>query len=661
MVLAAEWLSALCSLIAAIVAVVTLITVYLAGMQILSRRQLYRLGFSYRSLGPWKTKVVKPSFAKMQTHIKTPTVSLARLVAKRWQPKLTFPKGLPIPDSDLEEGQRLMAEASWVNYLEALGLTPQDDKFYDMQYESELVNGIVPMRWKGKDLVGICSLLGFQAVIDCDDYAQNFKKAMPLPSQWSGPLGWIQFRSSSDTCIAEFRRRAVVKNEFPKMFYDYYIDFPTNKLCLITRLWQSVNGLYSPGIADEKPDVFVLGGAEKPGKDDDEKPRSIIDICDILLKSKDKLPDQEELLNKMFGKPSKWPSGVRPDNIENAQAHATKASAADDSGLEALIRGITGKTSGSDDDEKLEQLQLVIPCPGLLSVIVQGELADTRGLDFGKHNMLEYERKFIQPEDYSYSKQTHPYRLGSLCLGDKSLGHFKKAALHLQPDGFYFTPPPSVYADVSNMWHNVTQISKQSGFKHIFLQDKLDKWRSNGILNKDFKPVANTLYHAMSLCNELQRIKKTCRSILSFEDLRIISQASKSVRKIVSTTNNMASSPIDLIWAMIYSPELLNDVSKRFEFQDLAPEYIFEKSFTAKIKNGCIDCTALTSKEKDLSSALGLKGCYDIPLLADGEYEGQQVLAAFLDVLLTYFWINKKWISNVALYDLTVPQSVTMC
>jgi hypothetical protein len=659
MVLAAEWLSALCSLIAAIVAVVTLITVYLAGMQILSRRQLYRLGFSQRSLGPWKAKVVKPSFAKMQTHIKTPTVSLARLVAKKWQPNLTFPKGLPITDSDLEKRQNLMAEASWVNYLEALGLTPQDDKFYDMQYESELVNGIVPMRWKGKDLVGICSLLGFQVAIDSEDYEANFKNPMPLPSQWSGPLGWIQFRSSSDTCIAEFRRRAVVTNELPQSFYDYYKNYSANQLCLITRLWQSVDGLYSPGTAGKKPDVLVLGGADEGGKDDDEKPRSIIDICETLLKSKDKIPDQTELLSMIFGKPSKWPSGVRPDNIENAQAHATKASVDDDSGLEALIREMSGKKSCSDDDNKPKKLQLVYPCPGLLSVIVQGELADTRGLDFKEHNMLEYHRKYIQPEDYN--KKTHPYRLGSLCLDDTALGFFKKAALHLQPDGFYFTPPPSVYVDVSNIWHNVMQISKQSGSKHIFLQDKLDEWRTNGIANKTFNARANKLYHAMSLCNELQRIKKTCRSMLSIEDLRIIAKASKSVRNIVNTANDAASSPIDLIWAMLYSPELLNDVSKRFEFRDLAPECIFEKSFTAKIKNCRIDCTALTSKEKDLGSALKLKGHYEIPLVANGEYEGQQVLAAFLDVSLTYFWINRKWISNVALYDLTIPQSVTMC
>lgn len=47
--------------------------------------------------------------------------------------------------------------------------------------------------------------------------------------------------------------------------------------------------------------------------------------------------------------------------------------------------------------------------------------------------------------------------------------------------------------------------------------------------------------------------------------------------------------------------------------------------------------------------------------MIDDNFSSKQVLAAFVHVFLTYFWIEKKWISDVKAYDATIPQSVTMC
>jgi len=55
-----------------------------------------------------------------------------------------------------------------------------------------------------------------------------------------------------------------------------------------------------------------------------------------------------------------------------------------------------------------------------------------------------------------------------------------------------------------------------------------------------------------------------------------------------------------------------------------------------------------------------------VPIMsaADGdvvEYTGQQLLAALAVVFLSYYWIDKKWTTDVTAYELTMPQSVLMC
>ena len=185
-----DWVSAISSLVGAVVGALVLLAVYHTWTQIFARRQIYLSGLSEKSLGPWKSVVVSSSILPMQTQIRTPTLSVPLLVSKSWDPKISYPVGFELglkrTEADLEAGRMVLAQASWVNFLEGLGVSPEDGGvFYKMQYEPELINGIVPMRWEGRDLVAICSILGFQSIGSKPDAG----KLMELPTQWSGPLG----------------------------------------------------------------------------------------------------------------------------------------------------------------------------------------------------------------------------------------------------------------------------------------------------------------------------------------------------------------------------------------------------------------------------------------------------------------------------------------
>src|SRR5699024_10074288 len=113
------------------------------------------------------------------------------LLKRDWTPNFVFPSSAhstsPLGDVDTETA---LATAGWVNFVAALGVQLHHDTFYHMSAQPTLVNGIAPMRWAGKDLVGICAMLGFQSF----EQRPSFKEPMKLPMQWSGPLGWLQFR-----------------------------------------------------------------------------------------------------------------------------------------------------------------------------------------------------------------------------------------------------------------------------------------------------------------------------------------------------------------------------------------------------------------------------------------------------------------------------------
>ena len=60
-----------------------------------------------------------------------------------------------------------------------------------------------------------------------------------------------------------------------------------------------------------------------------------------------------------------------------------------------------------------------------------------------------------------------------------------------------------------------------------------------------------------------------------------------------------------------------------------------------------------------------IEDLYNIPLILNevdsASFEGYDVLIAFMNVLLTNYWIERSWISDVSLFDGTIPQSVLMC
>lgn len=148
----ADWISAISSLVAAVVAILTLLGLYLASIRIFTRRLVQRLDRSKKSLGSWQPTVVWPSALRMQRRIETSTLSVPRFISKNWKPTISLPAmfklGRKDTDWDVEAQRTVPAQAHWVNFLECLGVSSEDGGvFYEMRYESELVNGIVPIHF----------------------------------------------------------------------------------------------------------------------------------------------------------------------------------------------------------------------------------------------------------------------------------------------------------------------------------------------------------------------------------------------------------------------------------------------------------------------------------------------------------------------------------
>lgn len=672
---ASDWISATSSVLAAIVGLITLLTVYVAAMQILSRRQLYRLGVSVKSLGPWKPIVVTPSLLRMQTHISTPTISLPRLVDQKWQPKISFPTGfttgptkaptnfinkstrtatsiagkLPKVPTGLPTGRppnapsdpELLAEASWVNFLQALGLTPENTGLYEMQAESELVNGIVPMRWKGRDLVGICSMLGFQSHED----KPSARTPMPLPMLWSGPLGWLQFRASSDGCIVEYRRRGEFNNLLSQAQYEYYGPFQPHPIDLKSRLWHSINGLYLPNGR-----LLYIGGSdpvtEKLKERRDNQPRTVEEICADIVSSD---RTEEQLIKVLYGKKENRP--VCPGALKRGPSQLLQSDP-----LPEFLRAISSRSILKS--QKSKYTQVLKRCPGLLSMVVEGELASIRGLDLTLCD--EFNRVYTEPGDV---EQKYTAKLGCFRMEQELLGLLKQAVLLLKPDGFYFTPTKKLCNDVNAIWQHVTDMSEKH--KCIFPVVPTNKLQ-NGAGRDGVPPVGPTstpqspiewggegdimtLYHAMALCNQFQQFKMSSPVMFTIADMGIISKASSLLRVIVTEPGT------DIIWAMIESRDLFSYLLERLREMKVQQDVQDLLIKTVESKNGVLDCSPLNCRPEDDV------GRFVVPLVEDRVFTGAQVLAAFLDVFLTYFWIEKSWISDVAVYDATVPQSVTMC
>ncbi|KAI1308497.1 hypothetical protein F5Y03DRAFT_90510 [Xylaria venustula] len=106
------------------------------------------MGLSPDTLGPWHDKVKTKRLLGLQQEICTPTITLPMILRQKWTLNIVFPLETSSPTSvERLDPERTLSRASWVNFIELLGLRPDDDKFYRMSVQSTLVNGIAPMRW----------------------------------------------------------------------------------------------------------------------------------------------------------------------------------------------------------------------------------------------------------------------------------------------------------------------------------------------------------------------------------------------------------------------------------------------------------------------------------------------------------------------------------
>jgi len=673
-----DWISAVCSAIAAVVAVITLLTVYVAALQVLQRRQAYRLGISERSLGTWKPVVVTPSLLKMETYIKTPTIALPKILAEKHPLFFTMPTGqqrgtpktrmkssfagtfhrvktglaatvaaVTSEASEAPDPVQQLAVASWVNFLEAIGVGPDDSGIYVMQTQSDLVSGIVPMRWKGKDLVAICSILGFQS---CEEKVSH-KHPMVLPLQWSGPLGWMQFRVSNDMCVAEYRRRADEANrdQLPSTIHEFFSQQQDVSTSLFSRLWSSVNGL-----ALGNDEVVYMGGAnrneaERPNVNRQEltrgevsvnKARTVEDICDEIM---EKNLSELELRKLLFGG-----AKAEDDFVKRAEAER-------DAGLK----------SG-------QRVEVLLRRPGLLSTVIEGEWAASRGLNWDNNGAV-HELYRVYTKDDEVDSVKYPYRLGFLRMDESILEILKRAILFLKPDGFYFSPTLKLAADVFDIFSHI-RVQCTSLGEHIFLPSEVTEWRRSPSEHREL------LYNVLTLCNELQRLLTT-NVHFSVEDIKIFPKASLSVNELISPQAR------DLYWAMISTPQLFSHLTSNFREMkiqnildgnlavkndpDLPPSHRFLQWRPPRpsLTLARIDETVLVDKplfdiplmNQASSGTIAEAAANPDPGPGDVEFRGLEVLAVYVDVWLTHFWLTRLWASDVSGYDATIPQTVTMC
>ena len=341
----------------------------------------------------------------MQQQISTPVITLPTLVKKEWKPNVGCTINAHVQtDTSLCDQEKASAKASWVNFVAALGLGPEDDGFYHTSTQANLVNGIIAMRWAGKDLVGICTILGYRS---CEE-KPSFKNPMPLPMQWSGPMGWLQFRPSPGGCVVEFRRRGFIDNQLSPELHGFYENVPRKHEphCLRARLWRSINGmslrndtaLYLDGVDRQdigrgvkntfeqlEDKMGELGGLLKKIKERSMTPQDALadeaqggdGLFDELMEGA--FSDEEIARKLRFGEP------------EKAKPSATQDADKDD--LMAIPEFLRDTLEQGKEGMK----EVLMPCRGLLSTVVEGELAHSRGLNIA--DSVEYHRRLMTLED----------------------------------------------------------------------------------------------------------------------------------------------------------------------------------------------------------------------------------------------------------------------
>lgn len=673
-----DYVSAVCSAVAAVIALVTVVTVVVAVRQLLTEHRAYSSGLSQQALGPWQERVRTKRLLGLQQEINTPTITIPSLLKVNWNPQFLFPGVSPSASEDSTDPEKALAKASWVNFLAAIGVKPGDQKLYQMSAQPNLINGIVPMRWEGKSLVAICSILGFQS----SDERPSFKQPMNLPMQWVGPLGYLQFREGPNGCIVEFRRRGPIADQISSDVHKFFKSIPqqTEEHSFVARLWRSINGmtignkkaLYLGG-SDDRSERRAkrLGAGQNLEKTDTNDARPDFDA---LMNSKTtnvatpqsltitptsdatvKRGEDNDLFDELMGIPSK------EDIMKKLQTHSyrkRKEVSKWESELDAELGGLRDLLRRMEE-KKLGKMEVFVPCAGLLSVVVQGELASSRGLSIG--DCSEYSRAYVDFEDVN--QKTTPYRLGDLFMDETLLKLMKEAMRFIKPDGFYFTPTRWLASDVAEVYRHVYRVCEnpKNEDDELFPKMDLQDWPLS-----DSCKYREIFHNTITLCNTFQHFRLHGHAQYTIRDMLVIGKASKSLPKVD-----------DLVWSMLISPDLFKDLHRAFNnsVKELkAPERWHFLNAEVNCSGGVLNCTTLMRGcgiSRDGETKYATTGStppaqadpmdYTVPLCSDNTFTGSQVLASFLDVLVTHFWVEKSWITNVESYDHVIPQTITMC
>jgi hypothetical protein len=168
----------------------------------------------------------------------------------------------------------------------------------------------------------------------------------------------------------------------------------------------------------------------------------------------------------------------------------------------------------------------------------------------------------------------------------------------------------------------------------------------------------------------MQAKRRKARATFSVNDMGIISKASLCLQE------RFKSSSEDLFWAMLVCPALFTDLKTRIQGSNAASLKPM-LSCVVQINSEVLSCTELanTPEEKgekdndDARSDASAPGVVDgrtgddeyvVPQCADGKYTGAQIIGAYLDACLTFYWIEKKWVSDVSMYSAAIPPTVMM-
>ncbi|RPA74112.1 hypothetical protein BJ508DRAFT_40257 [Ascobolus immersus RN42] len=715
-----DWIQTTSSLIACFAALVALFTVYQALVQHSERAQMLNSAHSTAAIGPWRKETYQRKLTQVGIPVtRTPYINLTSLVeGETWNPSVNLPRRrnnqISTRDSDVERGPDLDASyPTWPSFLEALGVSPsaRGDSYhppiYSMRSQAELVNGKVPMVWSGKDIVALCSALGFQTpVTDLAQMRECHRRPMPLPMQWSGPLGFLRFTESPFGCVLEYRSRVIHKNQIDKEIHDFYgTSSPDSApIRLVERLWNAINGMSLDEDRSNKtnPEITLLylGGADR-------KKRSAMEASSVKPDAKDAsshgpgaVSNSSNDIEKDVGKAlelcknrsmgdgevltravlDKHVLSVQANEVQRLEAHTAKS---DLRNLKDAKNGFgpSSKSKGSSDMPEFmkgllqsggggnvvtnsngKPFQILSPCPALFTNIIEGEMAGSRGLDLSR--CITYHRRYVSAAEATGSQDSFPYSMGRLYMDLTLLKYIKRSVLNLYPDGFFYTPGLCLAQDTKQIWMNPRCLVKPKTLESL-VQGAGDNTMVKSVL---FSETVTTslvsiaqdpsdsflrITNAIRLCNILASNRLAPSLSYTITDMRALGAAHRLLREGFAMSPEMK----DLTWALVYSATLLGSIAKFFRRKSKIPIHSIILRVRAERATVFWDGRDSTHAHANSTPNQSIV----LPLVADADFTCRQVLEVYLCVLITAFWLSKKVVSDVSIYDAGMPRSLLMC